>query len=702
MKSPPPLVQDLVSLRDTPSARVGRALILLLFGFVVFALGTHGLNLTISISALIGEHLEGGQIRLAKLRTALALLLVAAAVVLVVRWRLLQNRGRPNQGLLALPALQEPGAAVVSQFLSRFLPGLAHLQLKLSPNNSPSVSRDTLFLSLGLVPSLISMASRSKDPSREALQAEHEMREQAAFVTLAHEEFHLLCFDASTDASLRALCFVLIMSLVPIFALLLAAPLPGEFNWVIQASAPLWFPFLSWVLLWGLHGGSYLLEHLADNHAGQRLRSPEAVSAQEPQLPGLIESSTAPVFIDSRGHHPAAQERLEFVHTLESQAVGRIIFFQSVILVALSADQGALGAAEHHWGISPTWGAVRTVLLVAAASSAFGFSALAGALAPLRHASAALGVGGLLLLALFAQGFHQNLARDSPWLFLTLAPAIGQWYGRKFLRSRLAPWLRAGTAAAGLPIRVEQAHAAQVALFHALQSANASGKRPSRFQRLLDLSWIHGRFFDAAIATALSFLLVVALASFAPRLGFPLGVFLVAAVTVLLGIYFTRWPEQRSGLFLLWSARMLLLGLLLLTGALYINFDLYVRSKEPLICPMDPAQQQICIGHFLMDPQRQQEYIEPVIDMVIQRCDEAQLIPKSLKQSSASFIASTLMGLRCAFFTPGHLVGPLFLWSIVAAFFFDTVLSTLRWIGAWRRLRSTSKNSSKTPTREKL
>ena len=685
---------------DTPSARVGRALVLLIFGFVLFALGTHGLNLTLSLSALLVQQLGGGRLRFGNLHLALALFLVAVAVVLRVRQRFLQDKGLIRQGLAAPSAFQAPRDVTVSRFLTQFLPGLAHLQLKLSPHSSSSTSREALFLEVGLAPSLLSMASRSEDLGRVPLQAEQEMKERAAFVTLAHEEFHHLCFDAHTDASLRALCFVLVMSLVPVFALLLAAPLPGELNWVIQASALLWFPFLIWVLMWGLHGGSHLLEHLADNHACQRLRPPEVVSAPEPQPFGPFEQSSAPIFLDSRAHHPAPQKRLEFVHTLKAPGVGRIIFFQTLILLTLAADHGASRAVEHAEAISPAWEAVRAVLLAGASFSAFSFSALAGALAPLRHAAAAFGAGGLFLLALFAQGSQQDLSRNSPWLLLSLTPVLGQGCGRMLLRSRIVPWLRAGTAAAGLPTRVEQTQTAQLALLHALQGAVPAGAKPSRFQHLLDLSSTHGRFFDATIATALGFVLVVTLAAFVPHLESPLGMFLAAAEAVVLAIYFTRWPEQRSGIFLLWGTRMALLGLLLLAGAVFINFDLYVRSQGSNICPTNPARQQICIGQLLMNSKQLHPHLKPSGDWMLQRCEEAHLIPESVKQDSAPVLDALFVGIRCAFSTPGHIVGPLFLWGIVASFLFDTGLSALRWTAAWRRSRSTTGVRSKKRTRE--
>jgi hypothetical protein len=648
------------------TVKLGQALVVLLLTFVLASLAVQFSNLALIMSVKVGSETAGISYVLRDLFTGAALLLVCGIIVVLIRWNLLRKKGSQPADASVPPPLTEASEKEVGSFLSRFVPGLAPLRLGMVSRGLSSVTRDTLLLDIRLFAPLVRMAARAAGTPPEPEQAEYPSQERVAFVTLAHEEFHQRCLDTRYDATLRALCFVLIMALAPIFIILLSVPFPGEFLWAVIALTPVWFPFFMWVLHWGLHGGSHLLEHLADAHAVQRLTSPQALPQSAPQ-PDIPSSAGAHVYLDSRGHHPPAKARLSFIRTLEAGSIARLIFFQTLVLFTLAADQIATKGLEKELNAAPLEG-VRLCALVVTVLSSLAFSALAGALAPIRHVVTALALSSLFLLTQAFWTANLTLARDSQWLLLALTPAVGQLGGRLFLRRKLTGMLRAGTAPEDLPPRVEHWDSAEEALRLALSPRSDPAKHPSLFQRILGIAHIHGRFFDAVLATGLTFFIAFSLARIVPRPGMGgSGTFLVVMSTFVLAVYFTRWPEQRSGVFVLWGARMVVLLIALLSGALFINLHLYILEQGRAICPQEPALRQLCIAQILMDPQRMMELLQQSLDWTLGRCATARIFY-----------------LRCAFQTPGYAIGPVFLASILTSISFDTVLSTLRWLAATR------------------
>lgn len=668
------------------TVKLGQALVLLLLTFVLASLAVQFSNLALIMSVKVGSETTGISYAPRDLLTGAALLLICGLLVVLIRWTLLWRKGSGPANASVPPPLTEASRKEVGGFLSRFVPGLAPLRLNMVPRGPSSVTRDTLFLDIRLFAPLERMAARAAGTPPAPEQAEHPSQERAAFVTLSHEEFHQRCLDARYDATLRALCFVLIMALAPIFIILLSVPFPGELLWAIIALTPVWFPFFMWVLHWGLHGGSHLLEHLADAHAVQRLTSPQALPQSAPQ-PDIPPSASPHVYLDSRAHHPPAKERLSFIRTLEAGSVARLIFFQTLVLFTLAADQIATQGLEKQLNAAPL-ADVRLCALVITVLSSLAFSALAGALAPIRHVVMALVLSSLFLLTQAFWTANVTLARDSQWLLLVLTPAVGQLGGRLFLRRRLTGMLRAGIAPEDLPPRVEHWDSAEEALRAALSPRSEPAKHPSRFLRILGIAHIHGRFFDAVLAAGLTFFIAISLALIVPQPGMGgIGAFIVVMSAFVLAVYFTRWPEQRSGVFVLWGARMMVLLIALFSGALFINLHLYILKEGSAICPEEPALRQLCIARILMDPERMMDLLQQSMGWVGERCEQSQIIPPSLYAKTPPLFIQLLIYLRCAFHTPGNAIGPVFLAAILTSISFDTVLSTLRWLAATRLTR---------------
>lgn len=676
---------QLATNRHTPTSRVGRALVLLLFGFVLSATAAHGLILTTLGAAVFGEPTSGARLTPGEPFTFLVLLLLCVISVVRVRRRFIQEADRAQQDSEEASPFEAPADREVSSFLARFLPGLAHTRIRLSGRGGPHVSHDTLFLNIEALPQLASMAARSAATPRAPAQDESP-QERSTFVSLAHEEYHQLCFDASLDATFRALCFVLLMAQVPELVLQLMAPLSGEEMWCLVILIPLWFPFLMWMFIWGLHGGTQLLEHLADAHAVQRTKTPEAGPAPSHPGPPVIEQSTAPRYIDSRENHPSRDERLEFLRTLESKAAPRLTFFLVIILFNLAAAEGVSSTWETLWKVS-FLGVARMALLTAAGLSALLASTVLGALTTRRHALVTTVLSTLFVLPQVLVASGMNLAIQSAWTWMLLLPTIGLWTGRTFLRGRLTHELQRGSAPSDLAARTAQTREAEEALRLALAQQSCPDARTGRFQRLLELATIHGRFFDAVFASALVVFIVIIPTGLLRRSDITAAIIPAGAAGVLLAIYFTGWSERRSGILALWGIRMATLGATLLGASLLINVVLYIQGQEPPLCAGNPSQQQLCIGQLFMDFPRLEPLFGETLKMVGARCEKARIIPEFLLQGSPPLLIQWLIWLRCAFHTPGRAEGPLFLAGALMTIFFDTGLSALRWLGSRRTSR---------------
>ena len=132
---------QLVGSRPTATVLLGRALVLLLFAFVLTSMATHGANLAVSMSILFGLPLGRDRFIPADLLNSVALLGVSAVVIVLIRHRFLQESARGSPNADAPHPFMPPADTQVARFLARFLPGLAHLRLRMSRSSERLTSR---------------------------------------------------------------------------------------------------------------------------------------------------------------------------------------------------------------------------------------------------------------------------------------------------------------------------------------------------------------------------------------------------------------------------------------------------------------------------------------------------------------------------------------------------------------------------------
>lgn len=660
---------------------LGRVLVLLLLCFVLASLAAQGMALASLLSLEQGGTQGTIAFVPAKVLSSAVLLFVTAVSVVLIRRQLLQEKRQAEP--VPLP-LEPERTARIQHFLSRFLPGLAHLRLSMSDRSS-YVSRDTLFLGLRVLGPLERMASRDGGASN-AVDTADPAQERAAFAILAHEEFHQLCFDSKFDAGFRALCFVQILAHAPFLLQVLLAPSSSVGTvWIFLCLAPLWLPLLMWLLLWSAHGGTHLLEHLADSYAVQRLGPPGASASAAWNSELTVPESSTPRYIDSRAHHPSVPERLGFIHTRESKAVVRLMLFQFATLLTLSAQIGAHIEVQFQGGTSYL-GPLYTLAVIASAVLSLLFSGIIGALVPVRYMLLSSAACLLLFLGYYALAASAELGLSTPWLLLCLTPFAGQLMSRLLLRQPLLEVLQAASAPVASPLARAEGRESGDALRLALSLESGTPRERPRFHRFFAVIHTYGRFFDAVMGMGLAILIVVTLAGFIPRAWPDIVPLFMAFLTIVYGciallFYFKRWSERRVGLVLLWSARMAILVFIVLASALALNLYLYAELHRSTLCPPGAVNLELCLGQMLMDQEQISRHMNELIEMILNRCVEAGTFdePTLLAMSPGEVLLALLL---CSFITPGRFIGSAFLICIGVAVLFDTVLTFLRWLGA--------------------
>jgi hypothetical protein len=660
---------------------LGRVLVLLLLCFALAGLTAQGMLLASLLSLEQGGTQGTIAFVPANVLSSAVLLLVVAASVVLIRRQFLKEKKQAEP--VPLP-LEPERTARIKHFLSRFLPGLAHLRLSMSDRSS-YVSRDTLFLSLRVLGPLERMASRIAGASNAVDSSDH-AQERAAFAILAHEEFHQLCFDSKFDAGFRAVCFVQILAQAPFLLQVLLAPSPAVGTvWIFLFLAPLWLPLLMWLLLWSAHGGTHLLEHLADSYAVQRLgpASASASAAWDSKL--TVPASSTPSYIDSRAHHPSIPERLGFIHTRESKAVVRLMLFQFATLFTLSAQIGVHVEVQFQGGISYL-GPLYTLAVIASAVLCLLFSGIIGALVPVRYMLLSSAACLLLFLGYYNLAAAAELGLSTPWLLLCLTPFAGQLLSRLLVRNSLLEVLQAASPSVPpLPTSTDGRESGET-LRLALSLESSTPKPRSQSQRFFAGIHTYGRFFDAVMGMGFAILIVVTIAGFIPRAWPNIVPLFMAFLSIAYGciallFYFKRWSERRVGIVLLWCARMATLVFIVPTAALMLNLYLYAELLRSALCPPGAVNLEMCLGQIMMDREQIKQHMNGLIEMILTRCVASGTFdePTLLAMSPSEVLLALFL---CSFIIPDRSLGPALLICIGVAVLFDTVLSFLRWLGA--------------------